>query len=348
MDGNGQPPPSAAPIDHEAAARSAIVHPRDMADVSETAVAEARLLAEDYYWEWEVKERRSDEPRAKLLCGISIDGALSLTRAWRNCRYVPTVECETDDYWRFLVSFIDYETNTTTSRLYVQPKRKPPAGFDPERWEARQFQNGQSRAIRIAIEKSLPTWLVKRGIEAAKEAAVEALSSEKTLKSQREEIISRAKDLGITSTQLKSKAGKSVSAYKPEDVVTIRALLNAIEDGEATIEQMFGKATGTRGRKAKPKDAPKDAPKPDTAKKDASRERGQGKPDKAPDKPQPSLVEKFGRDLKNAKDEQELEFVTTDIEEASVAGKLSKGEHAELQELTEQAIKRLRAPAKAS
>ena len=340
MDANGQPISTADPIDHEAASRSAIINPRDMHEVSEIAVAEAKLLAEDYYWEWEVKERRADEPRAKLLCGISIDGALSLTRAWRNCRYVPTVECETDQYWRFLVSFIDYETNTMTSRLYVQPKRQPPAGFDPERWEARQFQNGQSRAIRIAIEKSLPTWLVKKGIEAAKEAAVEALSSEKTLKSQREEIISRAKDLGITSTQLKSKTGKSVGAYKPQDVVTICALLNAIEDGEATIEQMFGKAQRTRSRKSKPKDepskqaAPKDPPKDD-------------KPAEPPP-PQENLVEKFGRALKNAKDEQELEFVTTDIEEASVAKKLSKAEHAELQELTEQAIKRLRTAAKAS
>jgi hypothetical protein len=351
MSANGTPPAANAGTDHDADDMSPATDGRNMDEVAERVVDDARRMAEDFYWEWEAKDedRRTEQVRTKLLCGISIDGALSLMRAWRNCKCVPAIESETDERWRFMVSFIDYETNTTTSRLYVQTKRKPPAGFDPERWEARQFQNGQSRAIRTAIEKSMPTWLVKRGIEAAKEAAVDALSSEKRLKREREEIVSRAKELGLTSTQLKSKTSKSVGAYSPEDVVTMRALLNAIEDGEATIEQMFGAAAARattagkpaaqqRGRKAKPKeeppkDPPKDAPKSGTKSKDSKADRE-------------ALVAKLGRALTKAKDEQELEFAVTDVTENEKDGKLSKADVSALNEATTLSHKRLKEAAK--
>jgi hypothetical protein len=322
--------------------------PRDIKRVTIEALHEAELMREDYYWEWEVREknRRTGKYRRKLLRGISIDGALSLLRLWGNCACMPELSAETVDKWTFLVSFVDHESGTTVGRLYQKPKSAAPGGFDQERWDAMMFQDGQSKAERNAIEKSMPKWLVRRCIEAAKAAAVKALNDKETLARERKDIIARAKELGLTGNQLKAKAGKSVNSYGAEDIVTMKALLQAIEDGDATAEQMFGRTETER----KPEQAPpkRKAEPPRQTKKQSIKPRDESKKDesKKATPPRETLFEQYARQLKDAKDEQELEFVGTDVEDKLGKGELTKAEGDELAEIAGRVSKKLRAAVK--
>jgi hypothetical protein len=317
-----------------------VQRPRDTKVVTAAAITEAALMREDFYWEWEVREKdpRTGKRRPKMLRGISIDGALSLLRIWGNCGYVPSLDAETPDKWTFLVSFVDYEYGTTSPRLYQRAKTQAPGDFDQERWEAMMFQDGQSKAIRNAIERSLPKWLVRKCIEAAKSAAVKALNSKETLQRERKDIVARAKELGLTSAQLKSKAGKNVSQYTAEDVVTMKALLKSIEDGDATTNQMFGNGAKEEPSSAEPRQSRKGSPPKD---KQDTKAKGQKAKSETKKPPEPSLFEKLARKLKDSKDEMELDWAGTDVADAVDSKKVSKAEAEELQEIADMVLKKL-------
>jgi hypothetical protein len=320
-----------------------VQRPRDIKLVTAAATDEAAKMREDFYWEWEVrrKDPRTGRRRTKVLRGISIDGALALLRIWGNCGYVPTLDAETPDKWTFLVSFVDYEYGTTCPRLYQKAKTEAPGDFDQESWEALSFQNGQSKAIRNAIERSLPKWLVRQCIEAAKAAAVKALNSKETLQRERKDIVARAKELGLTSAQLKAKVGKNVSQYTAEDVVTMKALLKSIEDGDATTEQMFGGGAADGPRDVAPRQSSKAPPKDKQSAKDKD-PKVKDEPPSAP--PEPPLFEKLARKLKDAKDEQELEWAGTDVADAVESKKVTPAEAEELQEIHDMVLKKLSQP----
>jgi hypothetical protein len=109
---------------------------------------------------------------------------------------------------------------------------------------------------------------------------------------------------------------------------------------------MFGRTETER----KPEQAPpkRKAEPPRQTKKQSIKPRDESKKDesKKATPPRETLFEQYARQLKDAKDEQELEFVGTDVEDKLGKGELTKAEGDELAEIAGRVSKKLRAAVK--
>lgn len=136
--------------------------------VLERATTEAMLLAERYFYGWEVNDRQGGGKKG--IEGVSVDGAHMLLRCWGNSVVDVDLVEVTGDAYTFKAVFVDLETGSTVSRLYRQARTSPPGRYDEQRWQDMQFSNGQSRAIRNVITSALPQWLQDRCMDAAHRA----------------------------------------------------------------------------------------------------------------------------------------------------------------------------------
>lgn len=209
--------------------------PRDRKKVMAEAVEEAALIGEDYFFAWDITLKDGTK---KIVSGLSINGARSLQRCWGNNACDILLEDESDTHWTYRAVFIDLETGVTTPRLFRQ--RKPRTGLgkmDMDRVEDMDFQKGQSKAIRNAIEDAIPLYLITACMKASKEAATQNLS--KDLNAERQSIVERAESLGVPWVQLARKMGKKISKYTADDIVLCKALLTTVEQGHAPIDVIF-------------------------------------------------------------------------------------------------------------
>jgi|GEM_PF-3154193 len=137
--------------------------------VLQRATTEAHLLADRFFYGWDVNDRASGGK--KHIDGISVDGAYMLLRNWTNAVCDVDLVARDDDAYTFKATFVDLESGATCSRLYRQHRSSPPGKYDEQRWDDMQFANGQSRAIRNVICAALPQWLQDRCMEIAQRSA---------------------------------------------------------------------------------------------------------------------------------------------------------------------------------
>lgn len=270
---------------------------RDIESTTTSALAEAKLMADDFFYSWDVNDRSSDDGK-KTISGVTVDGAMMLLRHWGNAVCVPEVLEEHEGYWLFRASFIDLEKGTTVIRLYRKHRSSAPgklANTDEgrQRWDDMQFSDGQSRAIRNAVASALPNWLVERCMREALKAAADRVDPEK----ERRAIVLRAKKNGITAQQLEKKLHKPLEKFDASDLVTIRALLRTIEEKHAAAADIFGEDRD---------------PKADERRK---------------------LVESFAKALQNCKTWEEGERVGAAIREATGQGMLDEDGQSALKEI---------------
>lgn len=264
------------------------------------SLVEARLLAEDFFFAWDVKDRNSEDGK-KRIYGISIDGAMMLQRNWGNSVVdVEVISVEKEAYI-FKSTFVDLESGATCSRLYRKHRSPPPGKMEAQRWDDMAFSDGQSRAIRNVICAALPEWLQNRCLEQAVAAAEKGITPE----NERKSLVSRASKLGIKREQLEAKLGKTVADMQAADLVSLRAMLRTIEEGHAKAEEMFALPTPA-------------AP---------------SVPTMEPKKNGDSLVVQFASRIRSCWNETDLEEVVKVIKTQAEKNRLTEAEMSELRDL---------------
>lgn len=222
---------------------------RDIEEVERGALAEARLMGKDFFYNWDIRSRDDDDGK-KEVEGMTIDGAMMLFRYWGNSVCQPELVADTDDHYLMRATFIDLQTGSNFARLYKKTRTAAPGGYAKkadgrQRWADMQFSDAQSRAMRNAISDAVPRWLIRKCVAAARAAAAEGLNPNK----ERQKIIRRAKKLDISQLMLEQKLRKPMDDWDAHDCVSMQALLRAIDDENATVEDIFGAISDAQATK---------------------------------------------------------------------------------------------------
>lgn len=135
---------------------------RKLAEVEKRLLEEARMAGEEFYYGWSVGKDAVEGPSQAL--------AHAAARCWGNCVVDALPIIETADSWVMPARFVDLETGFTLTRNFRQSKRWQVHGkMDGERKDDVRFQIGQSKAVRNVILKALPSWLINKALDLAKQ-----------------------------------------------------------------------------------------------------------------------------------------------------------------------------------
>lgn len=210
--------------------------PRDIEQVEAAIIKEAALMGEDFIYAWEVNDKESKTGKSRIE-GLSIDGAMVMFRNWMNCT-LPTHKIdETPTHFEFEATFIDLEMGISITRGFRQRKGQRSGRMDSERAEDIAYQIGWSKAQRNAIDKSMPSWLTNKAIQAAKDQAIKRYAND--MPKARADVKTYANGLGITDAELEAKVGTKIDDWVPTDIVYIRSVFRSISKKESTIGLEF-------------------------------------------------------------------------------------------------------------
>lgn len=225
-----------------------VAKPRSLVGVKSDVVDEAAMAGDDFYYAWTTNNKDGSKG---LVEGVSIDGAMILYRNWGNCDQTIDIYDETPTHWTFRAAFIDWEKGITVPRLFRQRKKQDTGMKDADRQADIVFQIGQSKAIRNAVVKAMPPWLIRAAIDAAKNACVEKF---KDVPRSLHELRKTAASFGVTDDELMKKLGKRFTVGKntkgqatypdvggilPRDLARIAAIFRAIDQQQTSVEVEF-------------------------------------------------------------------------------------------------------------
>lgn len=182
---------------------------------------------------------KDDKGEMKYVEGLSIRAAESLANRWDNSSWGTTIISEDEESATIAAVFLDYEKNTRhvkeqrVSKFY-KSKQAQITRYAPDRFDIVLGANG-SKNLREVILRSLPA-----GLKKEYETKARNILKKEPLAAQRQSIIERFADLSVTIEQLENWKQKALKEWKKEDIIDALGLANAIRDGEATIEGVFG------------------------------------------------------------------------------------------------------------
>lgn len=261
---------------------------------------EAALMGEEFFYGWDVND---GDRGKKRIGGVTIDGAMMLLRNWGNAAVEVELLETASDYYILKAILIDLETGATTPRLYRKHRSKAPGSMLQQRWDDMSFSDGQSRAIRNVIVHALPLWLQNRCMDAARLAAANNIVDPDH---ELGDIRNRAKAVGIDAKRIEAKLGKDFDKWSKDDFVQLRGMFRAIEEEE-------------------PKDRHAKAllvfALPEDANTMPSDQKGE------------SLVDKFGKRMRAAWNQEDLDEVVKVVKSAADDGKLGETEVAALRKV---------------
>lgn len=205
--------------------------PRSLDKIVDEVLCEAEYAGAEFFYAWGKGDNHVE--------GASIGLALAVARAWGNCA-VETEVSEEGVYWVFTSHFIDLEKGFTISRNYRQSKKSVVYGkMDEFRKDDNRFQVGQSKSIRNVVKAAVPSWLVQKAIDKAKEAVVKNINKDGIAASIAKAIKTLAQH-GVTEEQVMAKIGRaSRHEVSVEDVIELQTAWYAISRGEESADRIF-------------------------------------------------------------------------------------------------------------
>ena len=210
--------------------------PRDLDDVVTAVEKEAGYAADNFYYSWMVKDKRSGTK--KPIIGGTIGCAMAIARNWQNCVITMDVQ-DFPGYWIFTPSFVDLETGFTITRSFKKSKPRSAVGdYDNERYEDMMFQKGQSQAIRNVIFAGVPSWLKNKAVAKAQEASKAGINKD-GLDKARNKAVDWLTTQGVTKEQIKAVFDKPLADFSLDDVQMLRNLCQQIMNGDTTLEEAF-------------------------------------------------------------------------------------------------------------
>lgn len=222
-----------------------VQRPRSIAVVKRRLDEEAMLAGERFYYGWGVGKDLIEGPSVKL--------AMAAARCWGNCAVDMQPVQDLGDSWVFTSVFIDLETGYTLMRQFRMGKNYPVHGkHDPHRKDDIRFQIGQSKAARNVILNAIPQGLIDAAMDAAKSQVREKINAwikqldeknggaGKGLPVAVDIVIKALVKAGATEERILAKLEiVDRKAIDVERLVILRGNLSALDDGEATHEELF-------------------------------------------------------------------------------------------------------------
>jgi hypothetical protein len=198
---------------------------------------------------------KDDKGDMKFAEGLSIRAAESLGNRWSNSSYGTAIIGEDEESIKIAAVFLDYQANTRhvkeqrVSKFYTARSSKSIIRYGPDRLDTVIGANS-SKALREVILRSLPA-----GLKKEYETKARNILKKEPIAQQRQAVVERFLDLGVTIEQLEAWKQKPVKEWKREEILDALGLVNAIRDGEASIDGIFGQKVN--GKEEEPALKPK-------------------------------------------------------------------------------------------
>src|SRR6266853_1874304 len=203
-------------------------------------LAEIRALAaaagEAWYYRWPVKSKNDDSSSStKWIEGPSIKLANDLARVYGNC-HVDVRVIENDTSWFFYAMFTDLETGFSMTRPFQQRKNQKSIRGSDDRQRDIAFQIGASKAIRNIVVNALQTY-ADYGFEEARNSLIEKIG--KNLEGSRERLGQLISESRVEPERIERVVGRTIKEMLAPDIARVRAMLKAIDDGMASVNETF-------------------------------------------------------------------------------------------------------------
>ncbi|MBN1253961.1 MAG: hypothetical protein JXA50_01635 [Deltaproteobacteria bacterium] len=223
--------------------------PRELEKVRHGCLYEAEIAGELFYYQWNVTAKKG---KKHLVDGVSINGAMAIARNFGNCAVPVSADTQLDGSVLFKAAFVDLETGFTVARNFRAHFIEPPGKFadDPgqkARWFDMQFQKAQSQAQRNVILKGVPFWLVDMVKKTAKNSVYEQIKKMGVDQAKTAALKKFAEAYGVDQATLEGHIGKTADKWTIQDIVSLKSILRAFEEGFDSPETMFGGNGGGDG-----------------------------------------------------------------------------------------------------
>ena len=209
----------------------------------------ASAAGDDFYYRFPVKAKNDDGTyRTDWIEGPSIKCALAVARSYGNC----DIDVRTQDgpeHWTFYARFLDFETGFSMTRAYQQRKSQKAMKTDRDRQLDIVYQIGQSKAIRNVICNAIATFTDFAFIE-AQNAIIDKVG--KNLESYRKKVLARLAEMKVDVKRVEMVAGRSAPNWLAPDVARIIAELQSVNDGMATLDELYPSLEGEEPKTAEP------------------------------------------------------------------------------------------------
>lgn len=205
---------------------------RDLAKIMKNIKIMASAAGEDWYYRFPVKKK---DGATDWIEGPSIKCANNVARLYGNCQ-VDTRIVDNGDSWLIYARFVDYETGFSYTRPFQQRRNQRTMGTDIDRQLDIALQIGVSKAIRNVVCNALETFATF-GFEEARQNIVEKVG--KKLDEYRSRVIGRLADLKVDIKRVETAMGRAAKDWLAHDVAKIIAELQAIQDGMATVDEVW-------------------------------------------------------------------------------------------------------------
>jgi hypothetical protein len=200
-------------------------------------LGELRALAAaagtDWYYRWPVKNKRTGT--TDWVEGPSIKMANDLVRIYGNCE-VDTRYIDDGRYFQIYARFLDLESGAAMTRPFQQRKSGSKMGDDTERNNDIALQIGVSKAIRNVVTNILRTY-ADFALEEAKGALVDKIGS--NIDKWRRNTLERLDARGVELPRVEAVIGRPVKNWLAPDIAKVIAMMAAVVDGMATLDETF-------------------------------------------------------------------------------------------------------------
>jgi hypothetical protein len=209
--------------------------PRVLSKVCANVLEEAKIAGKSFYYRFPVG--------GKTVIGGTVGLAMCIAREWTNA-VLEINERETPTHWIFEVRFVDLEKGMTFPRTFRQPKPTViPGGFDKNdeqraRYRSNQYQKGQSTAIRNAILKCMPEWIIDKAIDVAMDAEKKGITK-MGLEVARAEMVNIFKSFGVSPERIEALFKRSIDDLTVDDIEALRNYYDQLRKNLTTVDSIF-------------------------------------------------------------------------------------------------------------
>jgi hypothetical protein len=212
--------------------------PRDEPKVLSRLALLAARAGDDWYYRWPVQNKKTK--KTDWIEGPSIKLANDTSRLYGNCEVEIGRVLDLGDYWLIYSRFTDYETGFSLTRPFQQRKSQRTFGDrasaeDVDRSRDIAFQIGCSKAMRNVVVNALQTF-ADFAFEEAKNSLIDKIGRE--LPKWRERTIEKL-TAKIDIARVEAVMGRIASDWLAPDVAQAIAMMKAVSDGMATMDETF-------------------------------------------------------------------------------------------------------------
>jgi hypothetical protein len=201
----------------------------------------AAAAGEKFYYRWPVKNRKKGT--TDWVEGPSVKCTNAAVIAAGNCRAYVAHVADLGTHWRFSAVFIDFENGAELGRSFIQRKSGGTMGDDPERKLDIAYQIGESKALRNVIANALENY-VDFAMDEAKASMVDRIGA--SLDRYRKQVPARIAEWNIDIARVEAVVGRVAKDWLAPDIARVIAIMNAIGDGMATVDESFPPLTAER------------------------------------------------------------------------------------------------------